>query len=241
MRNFSVVQGNKEKTVSKEIARVERKEELWLKTLMNLMENAKSKDDLARLVCAGVRCFSIRDHGKSVGKFFLKGHHEENDPYAVTEVAFRVHQLVTDTFASFSPAKIVQLFPQKKVYDGDKYECKDWYTSVEAVKEFGGDRSFAGDTKKASIFLTRLNDILTAQFVISGWLLVDDLRKMEGKLSMLDEFFSNEHLPKYRIVEGNNGKIFVDENGKKVGKVEAPKPRWARVEIAQQKSMLEEN
>lgn len=232
MPRLSVIEGRKKEICVNKESRREKKHDLWLKTFFRLLPEAeKSKDNLVKAVCAGVRCFSLRDHGRSVGEYLLNGTSHEIDGYKATEIAFSVHNLVLAMLSELSPAKIAELFPQPKLFDGEKYGCKDWYTSVSAVEKYGGTRSFANDEEKTQRFLLEVNDPLLIGYVISGIMLIDDLRAFQGKKDVLEEFFEQEgkKLPVYHMVDGKKEKIFVDENGRKVGDVKKPMPRWARV------------
>ena len=238
MPRLSVVEGRKKEIYADKESRSEKKHELWLKTFFRLLPEAeKSKDNLVKAVCAGVRCFSLRDHGRSVGEYLLDGTSHEHDVYKATEIAFSVHGLVLAMLAELSPAKIVELFPQQKLFAGGKYGCKDWYTSVSAVEKYGGSCSFAGDDAKTQHFLLEVNDHLLISYVISGIMLIDDMRKIQGEKSVLEEFFEQEgkKLPVYHMIDGKKGKIFVDENGRKVGDAKKQMPRWARIAMAKEK------
>lgn len=238
MPSLSVIKGRKKEIYTRWKNQKERKHELWLKTFFRLLPNTEDgRESLVKAVCAGVRCFSLHDHGRSVGEYLLAGTSHEDDAYQATEIAFSVHGLVLAMLAELSPAKIVELFPQQKLFDGEKYGCKDWYSSVAAVEKYGGNCPFGGDTEKAQHFLLEINDRLLINYVVSGIMLVDDLRRFQGEKSVLEEFFEQEgkKLPVYHMVDGNKGKIFVDENGRKVGDAKKPMPRWARVAMTRKK------
>lgn len=229
MSHLFVIQGTGDKTKKVKEERAKRKRELWLSYFDRLLKSHED-DNLVKCAYAGVRCFEDSFHGEEVGKYFLNPS-EWDDPYKVTSTAFVVHRSIIQLLSALSPAQIVQLFPQAKEYKGNKYGSKDWYSSVAAVNKFGGEKMLGEDIPKTYLFLTEQNNRFLNEFVIAGWLIMDDLRRQEGQKTMLEEFYEEKMgkpLQTYWVKDGAHGKILTNEAGEKIGDISAPKPRWAR-------------
>lgn len=222
--------GQAEKKKQQEADEKTRRQNLWF-GYFNRLFTERTAEKYMQTVYAGVRCFSFDHH--EVGKYFLKPEYRDN-PYMVAQSALNIHQAVIMLLAELSPAQIAQMFPQAKEYDGQKYQCKDWFYSQEAIKKFGNDKPLGGNIRKTDMFLWEQNNRYLNNFVIAQMLIVSELRELEGEPSLMEEFLNTneketgKHIEPMYVADGKNGKILVDKSGRKLADVEKPKPRWAR-------------
>ena len=126
---------------------------------------------------------------------------------------FGIYDEVLGMLANLPPSWIAREFPAEKEYDGDRRQSKDWYSSVNALRSCG---SFNGNTQKLLDFLWDWNNRSIRQFVISGLLLIDELRALQGQESLAVEFADAYGIPVYR----QRGAAFFDGEGKFVGRVQ---------------------
>ena len=134
-----------------------------------------------------------------------------------SEAEFELYQAILGFVAHFPPAWIATEFPAKKVYDGRKFGCKDYYSSMETLREA---KDFNGDVDALNDFLWDWLNNDTIGFVIAGMTLVDELREMRGMPSMMVEFMESQGV--HPIYEKEGGMLF-DHNGQFLCKKKKPR------------------
>lgn len=110
----------------------------------------------------------------------------------------------------------MNIFPISKIYDGARYECKDYFTTMEFLKNLGLDERI-GD--QIDIFLWDYVNPDTRMFNVKTFSCVDDLRALRGEGSMFSEFFGAKGLPTYKKYEVNGKEFMLDTKTGKTHKV----------------------
>lgn len=169
-------------------------------------------------------------------KFFsLLLHDEKKHTEEETIHLWPLYNEVINMAACLSPAKIAQLFPPAKEYNGGG-EFKDYFTAIEAVKAAGGHERFKDRDKALELFMD-LNNRDTTYCCIMGLNIMDAIRARQGGRSLIETFLEEQtgqpcSLPKsFHEARDKDGNVYVcDDMGNVLGlKAKPRRPKWLRV------------
>lgn len=122
--------------------------------------------------------------------------------------------------ALLTPRQFMQVFPVAKDYDGEKYEMKDYFFTMEEIEKIGTDNVIGED--RVDLFLMEYWNKDIVNFLVNGMTIVDRNRAFDGLPGMMEEFMAEKGVQSYTYYEEEG--IMVDSFGK-VLKVEKPKRR----------------
>ena len=116
--------------------------------------------------------------------------------------------------------ELMQMFPISKTYDGDKYEVKDYFYTMDILKnkklnEPIGDNAFE--------FLMEYENDDIRLLCVNFMMILGKLRILQGGRDPLEEFFSEQGVPSYRYYEKEG--IMINQETKEVSKICKPTPR----------------
>ena len=129
-----------------------------------------------------------------------------------------------------TPRELLSVFPPTKTYDGERYQCKDYFTTMEAVHKHGldvplGDRTFE--------FLYDYLNPHVSNFVVRYMCAISDARRKEGKPGLLEEFLQEKGVASYSKIMAPDGReVMVNNQTGAMYVVAQPKrkmPRWWKV------------
>lgn len=116
-----------------------------------------------------------------------------------------------DVYASsLTYNEFINIFPIKKEYDGERFECKDYFSTLEYLKNFDLDCSIGEDINE--LYWSYYNSDIMA-YGVNCILLVDLLRRHEGEQSVAQEFADMVGVETYSINE-KYGYIYNNKTGK---------------------------
>jgi hypothetical protein len=117
---------------------------------------------------------------------------------------------------SLTPREFMNIFPIQKVYDGDKYECKDYFTTMDYINAIGIDEVIGANLD--NLLWDYVNHD-TRMFNTKTFLCMDDLRSFEGQPSMVTEFLESQGVYPLRKYEHNGKEFMLDTKTGKTHKV----------------------
>jgi hypothetical protein len=126
----------------------------------------------------------------------------------------------------FSPEWIAREFPAEKEYDGEKYECKDYFFSMDALAKA---EPFDGDEEKVQDFLWDWDNHILRCFAVAGMTLVDEIRATEGKMSMMEEWAKDNGVTTYHTEKIDGKRVIFDDKGRSLGVLRRKKPRYLNI------------
>lgn len=140
---------------------------------------------------------------------------------------FGFTEQVKSIMQTLAPRDLMQIFPPKKDYDGGKWQCKDYYSTMQAMREYGLDKPI-GSELDILLWDYMNNDLMN--FVCGELSLISDIRRMEGKPGLMEKFAEDNGLTVYRKYTDSTGKEFM-QNGTtgEVHRVHKKRPRYMRV------------
>lgn len=182
------------------------------------------EDDLVFILTGAVKFFA-----------FLEGEELDGETDKELRALWQMYDSMIALAACLSPAKIAQLFPAEKEYNGAKYDMKDYFTSVAAVEQAGGWQKFKDEDAVLSFLMDLSNRDIT-RCCIAGLRLISEMRERQGEKSLADEFMEEQtglpyHIPKwFGEARDKAGRVYItDEDGKLLGlKAKPRRPKWLR-------------
>lgn len=126
---------------------------------------------------------------------------------------------------------LINMFPIIKEYDGKKYECKDYFSTMDYLKD--KDMTIPlGEEIYSFLFEYYNNDIIN--FAVKQMLIIDKIRKLQNKQGLLEEFIQmadTKHEIHTYTLHKEEGYIYDNVTGKTM-KIEKPKkkiPKYLKV------------
>lgn len=135
---------------------------------------------------------------------------------------------LTGMMAELTPTEFMQMFPIPKEYDGDKYEMKDYFSTMEYVKKFPPDEPIGQESILGFLMEYYNPDIL--EFEVKKLLVMSRIRQLQGQMGIMEEFLTGYGVPMYSLYEKEG--IMVNQQTGEVIKVNKPKqrrPKYMRV------------
>jgi len=117
-----------------------------------------------------------------------------------------LYETVIQLIQQVTPRQFMNIFPIDKDYDGNKYDCKDYFYTIKKSKQYGLDNRITD----AFEFLWDYWNRETSQFVISYMSVMSDISKKETGRSLLEEFATEQGIKTYAKKEINGETFFIE-------------------------------
>lgn len=124
-------------------------------------------------------------------------------------------QTLLNTICELTPAELLTIFPVTKSYDGEKYECKDYYSTMEALQAHGLNEPIRSRETTSSLLWDYMNPTVM-MYQVHCMSVVSELHSMETGKGLMEEFFEDQgvKLTTFRKYENDAGQTFmVGEDG----------------------------
>jgi hypothetical protein len=160
--------------------------------------------------------------------------HETNKigDYQLYEALFSLCETSKNVLATLTPKEIMRTFPITKDYDGKRWECADYFTTMEKFKELDMDKPMYKQIENMTDWLWGYRNPLLQIFLVSLFSVISKLRQLNGEDDLLTGFFKSqgkEPPETIRVYKDAKGKSYaIDSNGKAMPLRKA-KPRYLRV------------
>jgi hypothetical protein len=133
--NFTVVSGDKGKVQDKQAKR----EQLYMKAFVRELDTISAysdwnqcRDHLKRAVFYAVKYFSLERIDRR--------HCTEPRTLEQVNADFNFLECVKMLMGQLTPREMMSMFPIEKEYDGEKSGCKDYFYTIEKLKDFDLDK-----------------------------------------------------------------------------------------------------
>lgn len=134
--NFTVVSGDKSKIEDKQA----KLEQLYMKAFVRELATISAysdwnqcRDHLKRAVFYAVKYFSLERIDRR--------HSTEPRTLEQINADFSLLECVKMLMGQLTPREMMSMFPIEKEYDGEKFGCKDYYFTIEKLKDFDLDKT----------------------------------------------------------------------------------------------------
>lgn len=184
--------------------------------------NDKSRENLSKSVYYWVKYVNLL--------YKICDDEMESAPSEYVQELFQVMEAVKELIKLLTPNELMRIFPITKRYDGARYECKDYFTTMEALKAHGLDTPI-GEAVDHILWDYMDNHLMWFTLNLMG--IVGKLHKAQTGREMLFDFFEEQgkHLTTYNMAtDPRTGKRYMINNDTgKMTRVRKPMPRYLKV------------
>lgn len=141
---------------------------------------------------------------------------------------FELTEMVKVAISLLTPNQLITVFPIDKRYDGNKFQCKDYFFTMGILKKMGMD------TMIKSYVDYLLWDYMNAdigRFLVANICVLDDITKYETGKGLMEAWAEKNNIKTYKMyTDSTTGKKFLcdPETGKSFG-VKKPIPEYLKL------------
>lgn len=146
--------------------------------------------------------------------FDYKNNYSEED----IETYFTLISFVDDMIGLLTPHEFVQMFPIAKAYDGEKYSVKDYFYTMEYIKNM--DINSPIGKENASKFLFEYWNWDINKYMVAWMEIVNRMHQLQGGKDMMLEFFEEQGHPLHTMHQ--DGDFMVDDETGERYKIKKP-------------------
>ena len=132
------------------------------------------------------------------------------------------------SMGKLTPQELMQMFPVRKVYDGERWEVKDYFFTMDVLRQHGLDKLLGGAVD--DILWDYMNRDI-GRFVVASIGAMDELRRHSGEQPLIEEFAERNgmKLPTYTMTTDRKGKRWLTDNdtGERQ-RVKVKRPKYLR-------------
>lgn len=168
--NFCVIKGKK---MADYKPTVEHYEKAIFRMFENDMKFLSDKEELIKFIFLCVK------------KFAKERHYNKKYTYEEAENRLNFMFAVTELMGKLTPVEFMRLFPIPKEYDGEKYEMKDYFSTIEEVMKYPQDEPIG---EKITEFLMEYYNWDIMEFEVLKLSTISLMRRIEGQKGIFEEF-----------------------------------------------------
>ena len=200
--NFTVVSGDKSKIEDRQA----KLEQLYMKAFVRELDTIsvysdwnQCRDHLKRAVFYAVKYFSLERIDRR----------HSTEPHTLEQVNtdFNFLEIVEMLMGQLTPREMMSMFPIEKEYNGHKYECKDYFFTIENLKDFDLDMPL-GEEGLEDFLWCYWNDDLFAFDVIS-MSIISNMYKAQTDEGIMERWLKDHGIGTYTM---NQEKGIIQDN-----------------------------
>lgn len=135
---------------------------------------------------------------------------------------FMINSIVLQSIGMFTPEQLMQYFPPERSYDGEKYGCKDCFTSLKAIGELEKGKPIGEEDKVIELLWDYHNWDLD-KFMVGWMMTISRMRQLAGRPGVMEEFLQDQGVDTYTYHE-QEGYMQNNRTGE-ISKISKPKKR----------------
>ncbi|MED3358632.1 hypothetical protein P4414_26300 [Bacillus thuringiensis] len=190
---------------------------MFSKNLRELLQKVKStgtfhQDSCKKTIFTGVR--------------FIRYTKSDVSSYEYLKDKLQLIGYLQELMKKVTPREFINMFPIIKSYDGDKWEEKDYFFTMNRAKEIGMDTLIGENILE---FLYDYDNWDITCFAVSSMTVMSRIRRVEGEKSLSEEFFEGIGLDTYTLHSGQKGKQkLINNRTGETQEVQKPRPRYLK-------------
>ncbi len=161
-------------------------EMLYLNAITRKVEQLPTPDYPKQIVTLGIKYIIIS-----------RPHKSRTDPDSV-RLRFAIINYVQAHMLLLTPRQIMQIFPIEKCYDGEKWQCKDYFTTAAYLKTLDMDAPIK-DERKLMDFFWEYRNFQIEEFWIEIFSNMDDMAHLQGEAGPLDKMIDKLGVETYTM------------------------------------------
>ena len=146
-----------------------------------------------------------------------------------SEARFWMIEAIKTHMKELTPLDLMQMFPVDKRYNGHKYGCKDYFSTMDALHGHGLGKPLGDAVDR--ILLDYMNHE-TMEFVVAGMSALNAIRRRNGSKDLFEEFFGRQgvKLQTYTMSTDEKGRRWLtDTDTGERQRVRVKRPRYLKV------------
>lgn len=139
-------------------------------------------------------------------------------------------QMLLNTICELTPAELLTIFPVTKSYDGERYECKDYFSTMVALQAHGLHEPIRSPETASDLLWDYMNTTVM-MYRVHCMSVVSELHSMETGKGLMEQFFEDQgvKVETFRKYETDDGQTFmIGEDGRSFP-VKKPVPRYLKL------------
>lgn len=217
MNTFTVTTGNKKETELKEFTRLFALHDLWCRQYYNTVTSIFGKyrkiddwsqDELMKAALCGVKYMN------SVIEIEAVTHRVDNTyqtPFEAKQTAFKLIDALFGIIGRIKLKNLIKIFPIDKDYDGAKWECKDYFFTMDVLREKGLDNAIGRDNV-FDLMWDYMNSELR-ELTVFYMSCMSAMYQRQTGVSFMDKFCEDNNIDSYSV-DRENGIIVNNQTGK---------------------------
>ena len=152
---------------------------------------------------------------------------DENCSFEKAQSYFNSICFVKSFMMKITPNDFENIFPIQKIYDGELYQCKDYFYTKKFLDSL--DKFSPIGEKLEELLWEYVNDDIRA-FNMKCFKVLDILRKYEGKRSIIEEWANMNGIKTYTLKKDGLGKEYLyDKQTGRTMKIKKKRPRYLKL------------
>lgn len=147
-----------------------------------------------------------------------------NTPFAVKEAGFNMIDALFGIIGRIKLNNLIKIFPIDKEYDGDKWGCKDYFFTMDVLKEKGLDNSVGRDGVFDLMWDYENRDL--RKFTVFYMSCMSAMYKQQTGVGMAEKFCEDNGIGTYTI-DRENG-LLIDNKSGEIAKM-SNKPSFMQI------------
>lgn len=208
---FTVIHGDDSKSDNKE----KKLEQLYMKAFGKELAEISAysnwnqcRDNLKRAVFYAVKYYGLERIDRR--------HSSEPRTYEQVNNDFALLECVKMLMRQLTPREMMSMFPIEKEYDGEEYGCKDYFFTVEKLKEYNLDVPLGAEALEELLWDYQNNDLFA--FSAVAFSIISNIYKAQTGKGIMEQWCENQGIGTYTI-DQEKGIIRNNQTGE-IGKME---------------------
>lgn len=216
MEGFKVTAGRKNAAISAEIERIVLQHDLWLRQYQSIVSRTFgrhksldewSQEELMKVAFNGVKYINAV---VAVGDMNKKLNSDYQIPFSVKENGFYLIDALLGIIGRIQLKNLIQIFPVDKEYDGEKWSCKDYFYTMDVLREKGLDNAVGKDNVFDLMWDYQNKDL--RELTVFYLSCMNALYRQKTGVDMTEEFCENLGIPSYRC-DSKSGVMVNNQTG----------------------------
>lgn len=139
-------------------------------------------------------------------------------------------QMLLNTICELTPAELMTIFPVTKSYDGKRYQCKDYFSTMEALHAHGLHEPIRTPETSSHLLWAYMNPTVM-MYQVHCMSVVSEIHTMDTGKGLMEQFFEDQgvKVETFRKYETDDGQTFmIGEDGRSFP-VKKPVPRHLKL------------
>ena len=169
-------------------------EEIWERIMFEKIESLSKKTSITRAeMKQGVVALV-----KGLNVYFDKKSSVQSDAEYINKVwnNFRLCEMTMTLIGNLTPEEFVETFPAEKIYDGKKYQTKDWFSTNKAVQELSKGTPIT-ESKEVFELLWDYHNWDLNIFTVNVMTAMSDINRLEKGKGLFEQFLEDQGVKTY--------------------------------------------